>query len=304
MIFVHGLTGDPVDTWSSDGVTEQEGPYWPRWLVTDLPHLNFYTLGFPASLFAQWAKKEMNLFQRAKNVLELLAAYGFGSRPIVFVCHSLGGLLVKQILRTAKESTEDAWHIYCSNYKAMNDPMEGYYLAAFSADRHRYAASLMQEKKRGRGLACFSETHDNDLLWAHYASNWSGICIEYDYSELSASIRELEAANLFPVIYSSDLITIDDRDLIDAEEAVDRILRQKKQCWSYEREWRLLANLGPNMIGPLTITRIFLGSRIAKDHKRQLMQNVADAGMTTEFMQMNVSGYDQEWILTDEIPTD
>jgi predicted alpha/beta hydrolase family esterase len=105
VIFVHGLTGDPVDTWSSDGVTEKEGSYWPRWLVTDLPHLNFYTLGFPASLFAQWAKKEMNLYQRSKNVLELLASYDFGARPIVFVCHSLGGLLVKQILRTAKEST-------------------------------------------------------------------------------------------------------------------------------------------------------------------------------------------------------
>jgi pimeloyl-ACP methyl ester carboxylesterase len=119
VIFVHGLTGDPVDTWSSDGVIEQEGPYWPKWLLTDLPHLDFYTLGFPASLFAQWAKKEMNLFQRAKNVLELLAAYGFGSRPIVFVCHSLGGLLVKQILRTAKESTDDAWHKIADNCRGV-----------------------------------------------------------------------------------------------------------------------------------------------------------------------------------------
>ncbi|WP_177234356.1 hypothetical protein [Bradyrhizobium sp. cf659] len=38
-----------------------------------VPHLDFYTLGYPASLFAQWAKKEMDLYQRAKNVLETLA---------------------------------------------------------------------------------------------------------------------------------------------------------------------------------------------------------------------------------------
>jgi hypothetical protein len=110
VIFVHGLTGDPVTTWTSGGATEPEGNYWPNWLATDLPHMNLYTLGYPASFFAQWAKKEMNLYERAKHSLELLAGYGFGERPLIFVCHSLGGLLVKQLLRTANESSEKTWH--------------------------------------------------------------------------------------------------------------------------------------------------------------------------------------------------
>ncbi len=109
VIFVHGLTGNPITTWTSVGTLEPEGDYWPNWLVTDLPHVNFYALGYPASLFAQWAKKEMNLYERAKHSLELLAGYELGKRPLVFVCHSLGGLLVKQMLRTAIESSEETW---------------------------------------------------------------------------------------------------------------------------------------------------------------------------------------------------
>ena len=32
VIFVHGLTGSPSDTWTTD---QQE--YWPEWLCADLP---------------------------------------------------------------------------------------------------------------------------------------------------------------------------------------------------------------------------------------------------------------------------
>jgi protein SERAC1 len=151
VIFVHGLTGDPVETWSSEGTLEAEGSYWPKWLVTDLPHLNLYTLGYPASLFAQWAKKEMNLYQRAKNVLETLAGYEFGNRPLVFICHSLGGLLVKQILRTAKESTDEDWNKVADNCCGV----------LFLATPHS-GSSLADLLKAFSG--CFSSPHVDKLL--------------------------------------------------------------------------------------------------------------------------------------------
>ncbi|WIW45402.1 ABC-three component system protein [Bradyrhizobium sp. 62B] len=110
VIFVHGLTGDAVETWTCSASSEAEGNYWPNWLSADLPSLSFYTIGYPAGVFAQWAKKEMNLHERAKSTLETLAGYSFGDKPIVFVCHSLGGLLVKQMLRTAAESNDDGWN--------------------------------------------------------------------------------------------------------------------------------------------------------------------------------------------------
>lgn len=151
VIFVHGLTGDALETWRSEKTAEGEGDFWPKWLVSDLPHVNFYTLGYPASLFAQWAKKEMNLYQRAKNVLEVLAAYGLGTRPLVFICHSLGGLLVKQLLRTANESTDLAWKRVASNCSGI----------LFLATPH-CGSSLANLLKAFSG--CFSSAHVEKLL--------------------------------------------------------------------------------------------------------------------------------------------
>jgi triacylglycerol esterase/lipase EstA (alpha/beta hydrolase family) len=104
--FVHGLTGNPFETWTSAG-HEQE--YWPKWLCEDLEGIAVYALGYPASIFGKWAKKEMNLHERAGNMLEHLAAGGIGTRPIALVCHSLGGILVKGMLRASKECADEGW---------------------------------------------------------------------------------------------------------------------------------------------------------------------------------------------------
>lgn len=105
VIFIHGLTGDPENTWKC----ESDGAFWPEWLQDELDHLSIHTLGFPASLFEKWAKKEMDMFERAGNVLERFAGKGIGERPIVFVTHSLGGILAKMILRKSCEADDEDW---------------------------------------------------------------------------------------------------------------------------------------------------------------------------------------------------
>ena len=105
VLFIHGLSGDPHDTWIA-GTTQE---YWPKWLCEDIEGLSAYTLGYPASVFGKWGDKEMNLHERADNVLEQLAAHGIGTRPIALICHSLGGILAKEMLRAANESSDDDW---------------------------------------------------------------------------------------------------------------------------------------------------------------------------------------------------
>src|SRR5437868_5810828 len=105
VIFIHGLTGDPIETWS----TSPGKDYWPEWLCQSFGNIGVYAIGFPCSIYEKWAKKEMNLHERANSMLEKLASYDMGVRPLVLITHSLGGILAKEMLRTSNECRDKGW---------------------------------------------------------------------------------------------------------------------------------------------------------------------------------------------------
>jgi len=105
VVFIHGLTGDPFETWT----TENGDEFWPNWLLSDFENVAVYALGYPSSLFEKWAKKEMDIHERANYLIELLVSNGLGERPIAFVTHSLGGLMAKEVLRASNEAQDEDW---------------------------------------------------------------------------------------------------------------------------------------------------------------------------------------------------
>jgi len=103
VIFVHGLGGDAFATWRKG---KEESLFWPQWLADDFPQLDIYSLSYEAAPLA-WLGTTMPIFDRAKQTLTWVEP--LSEKPLVFICHSLGGLLVKQMIRLASTGGIDNW---------------------------------------------------------------------------------------------------------------------------------------------------------------------------------------------------
>jgi hypothetical protein len=128
VVFIHGLGGDALKTWrhGKDAATS-----WPHWLGQEFPDVGVWSLGYAASptkwtrllgLFGRrWrdAGHSMALPDRALQVLDLVVQRGLGERPLLFICHSLGGLLAKQILRKSADASEPRRQAVFTNTRAV-----------------------------------------------------------------------------------------------------------------------------------------------------------------------------------------
>jgi pimeloyl-ACP methyl ester carboxylesterase len=115
VIFLHGLGGDVLTTWRFG---DAESTSWPHWIGAEFPEVGVWSVGYAASP-TKWSRfrgffsrkyrdsgHSMPLPDRALQVLDLMSQRDLGTRPILFICHSLGGLLAKQILRAASDSAQ------------------------------------------------------------------------------------------------------------------------------------------------------------------------------------------------------
>ena len=103
IVFVHGLTGDLKDTW-----THTNGEYWPGWLAHDFPTVNVYSAGYDSGIFASFVKGGgASLADRATILLDRIASRPSRDRPVLFITHSLGGLIVKQLLRKSVDAASE-----------------------------------------------------------------------------------------------------------------------------------------------------------------------------------------------------
>lgn len=98
IVFVHGLGGSSHATWRYTGRTEAERFFWPAELGQDVPDCAIWTVGYPAGFTTPFGAPGMIIEKRAGNLAQKLANAGVGDRPLVFITHSMGGLVVKALL--------------------------------------------------------------------------------------------------------------------------------------------------------------------------------------------------------------
>lgn len=120
-------------------------------------------------------------------------------------------------------------------------------------------------------VVCFSASGwDNQLMWAHYANSYSGICVEYDFEKMNDFIGFMH-----PVEYSKERPTVSLKDLgidkLETDEdgtlitpeidmcAILSYLLVKNKCWEYEEEWRII-NTSEHPYTPMFINVPFIKS--------------------------------------------
>ena len=135
VVFVHGLQGHPRGTWQSKANAESSRrpakrlkllswietdemahedlqPFWPADILAhDFEDVRILTFGYDSKVTKGFTapSSKNSIFQHGNSFLRAVgrARTGCRKRPIVFVAHSLGGLVVKQALIEARKQTHD-----------------------------------------------------------------------------------------------------------------------------------------------------------------------------------------------------
>jgi pimeloyl-ACP methyl ester carboxylesterase len=110
LVFLHGLGGSSQATWVAGKNTKQP---WTRWLAEDFAKNAVWHIDYPAGL-SNWFGFVPQPSRVARALLGAILNHPqLRSGEIVFIAHSLGGLVVKQLLVTASSSAQT--HADCRN---------------------------------------------------------------------------------------------------------------------------------------------------------------------------------------------
>lgn len=153
--------------------------------------------------------------------------------------------------------------LYSTEFKNLNDPMEGVFEYEADVDR-RIVTDILNEKKQNKICSLAREYH-NPILWAHYADSFKGICIEVEV--------DYDKVNLQGIHYDTSTLlikNIPEEDLFHrpAKTLAKDALTRKYKDWEYEDEVRLLNNSNLNHISDgIEIKSIIFGIRTLEIYK-------------------------------------
>jgi protein SERAC1 len=107
VVFVHGITGHHIESWTHTSNDKEKSKFfWPKNLETSGVSANVYSFKYGSSYLAKVGEKEFNIFELGKAMTEVMAIEGLGARETAFIGHSMGGLVIKEALRSSAASSD------------------------------------------------------------------------------------------------------------------------------------------------------------------------------------------------------
>lgn len=152
---------------------------------------------------------------------------------------------------------------------------------------------LDRRMEQGIFVSCFSE-YDNVRslrMWAHYANNHKGICVEYNFKDVNNACT----FGCIPIIYTNEY-SLQQNYAGDAVRRILDLVYTKALEWQYEKEWRLSAILEEaNQSGYKTDfcspQCIYLGCKAEDRLKTEVQSYCIDKGIALYQMKLHPGSY-------------
>lgn len=195
--------------------------------------------------------------------------------------------------------------LWSPHFSEMNDPMEAFYELGGPADPIIDRLVLGSGKSTGEMyrmaqkvianfcLVSLASSHLELPMWAYYASNFAGMCLEFATDELF--VGDFQNERLVPVTYSrTPLPPIQFHELADMQPLIEARFSRKRIEWQHEKEWRILTGAGgARHYVDSALLRVYLGPRVSEDQARRICALLKDR--PTEVLQGKVVGYELQF---------
>jgi len=133
-------------------------------------------------------------------------------------------------------------------------------------------ASFERQLKK-TGVFSFAGDPRSILMWSHYASNHTGICIQF---EVARDVENMLYA--FDVEYSEEYPVINWLDKEEYGHGIGKVLLRKNKEWEYEREYRIvMVNKAGKCINfkPEAVAAVIFGWRMHENAKNSIERIIA-----------------------------
>ena len=182
--------------------------------------------------------------------------------------------------------------LYCADWRMLNDPLEGSFSYRYSTlsqhgvslntDYFDEQAELVVDEKKKKKVCSLSLTLKSPLLWAHYASGFTGLALEIDLPDVDDRIHG---------------VTYCDNPSLDVASGnqpsfmANQVLSKKFSAWRYEEEVRIIQDEVWFDLGKV-VTKVFCGSKMSAAMFEALSIVCASKGVDIAMIHIDHDGID------------